>query len=200
MSLVIAFSGTRGGVIAGDMREIFFSGSDAATRALEQELYTGRIITDEGLNQRACQLGVSLAIRDTKCKVGEQDGILTGEVSESDGSRKKIRRLYVSAGHYAIAEIEGASYNLRKRGEGSSFVVLGNEFCKEIAFSVIREHWKDGGLPEAIRLIILIMELAASRTASVSRTYHLLQTGKRTGLDRIIHQDREMRENCERSQ
>lgn len=191
MSLVIAFSGTEGAVIAGDMREIFFSGDDAATRALEQELYTGTIISDGDLNQRAAELGVSLAIRDTKCKVQEKDGILTGEVSESDGSRRRIRRLYVSAGQYAIADIEGTSYNLRQRAEGSSFVVLGNEICKEIASSAIREQWKGGGLPEAIRLIILIMDLAASRTASVSRSYHLLQTGKRTALGDIIDRDRE---------
>jgi hypothetical protein len=47
MSLVIAFVGKKGAVIAGDMREIIFQGNAFSRKRLEKELYNGLIATDE---------------------------------------------------------------------------------------------------------------------------------------------------------
>ena len=85
MSLVIAFIGAQGAVMAGDMREIITRGDRVSTETLEQELYSGQIVTDDDLKKRAEALGISLIIRDDKRKVTLRDGILVGEVSETEG-------------------------------------------------------------------------------------------------------------------
>ncbi|MCG7855055.1 MAG: DUF2121 domain-containing protein [Methanoregulaceae archaeon] len=190
MSLVIAYTGSRGAIIAGDLREIRFGGEDAAIAALEEELYRGTIVNDDQLRRRAEELGVTILVRDDKEKVRERDGILTGEVTESERGILRIRRLYVSAGHYAIADIEGFRFDLKGRGDTSTFVVLGNELTKQIAFAAIQKYWKNGTLEDAVRVIVRAMEEAASRTASVSRKYLLLQTRMTFSPDALIEEDR----------
>jgi hypothetical protein len=193
MSLVIAFSGTRGAVIAGDMREIFLGGDDATVQQLECELYNGDIKSDTELRQRAEDLGVSIVIRDDKCKVAELEGVLIGQVCETESGEKRTRRVYVSAGNYAIVDIEGNHVDLKKEGEGSSFVVIGNEVTKAIANQMIREYWTKGTLEDAMRVIIRTMETAAARTASVSKPYVLLQTKNRVMLSGHIERDMNIR-------
>jgi hypothetical protein len=183
MSLVIAFIGSEGAVIAGDMREILMAGTDAAINRFEQELYSGQIMTDSDLKKRAIENGIILRLRDDKCKVSDHEGILIGEVAESDGDKIRKRRLCVACGTYAIIDIDQQVSTLKKRGKGGTFVVLGNEVTKRIAHTMIRTEWKNGTFPDAVRLIITIMNTAASSTASVSRAYTLLQTKKKTELD-----------------
>ena len=193
MSLVIAFSGINGAVIVGDMREIFLGGDDATVQHLECELYNGNIKTDIELRQRAKDLGVSIVIRDDKCKVTELEGVLIGQVCETESGGKRTRRVYVSAGNYAIADIEGSRFDLKKKGEGSSFIILGNEVTKAIANQMIREYWTKGTLEDAMRVIIRTMETAAARTASVSKQYVLLQTKNRVMLSGHIERDMNIR-------
>ena len=190
MSLVVAYTGSRGAIIAGDMREIRFGGDDAAIAALEEELYSGKIRNDDQLRRRAEDLGVTILVRDDKEKVREREGILTGEVTESEHGLLRTRRLYVSAGHYAIADIEGSRFEMKGRGDTSTFVVLGNELTKQIAYAAIQQYWKNGTLEDAARVIVRAMEEASARTASVSRRYLLLQTRNTTGLDVVIDEDR----------
>jgi hypothetical protein len=190
MSLVIAYSGSRGAIIAGDLREIRFGGDDAAIAALEEELSCGKIGNDDQLRSRARELKVTILVRDDKEKVRERDGILIGEVTESERGILRIRRLYVSAGHYAIADIEGSRFDLKARGDTSTFVVLGNELTKQIAYAAIQENWKNGTPEDAVRVIVRAMEEAAARTASVSKRYILLQTRSTLGPDAAIGEDR----------
>jgi len=183
MSLVVAFSGHDGAVIAGDLREILMQGPDAETAGFEQELYSGQIVNDTDLWKRAAERGIALQVRDDKCKVSDQGGILVGEVSESDGATVRIRRLFVSCGTYAIVDVTEGKQVLQKTGKGSSFVVLGNEVTKRIAHDMIQEEWKNGTFADAVRIIIGVMTSAASCTASVSRAYTILQTRRRADLD-----------------
>ncbi|MDD5685877.1 MAG: DUF2121 domain-containing protein, partial [Methanoregulaceae archaeon] len=69
MSLVICFSGKKGAIIAGDMREILFGGDDDAIAALEKDLYSGAVTTEGDLQERARSLGVTIVIRDGREKV-----------------------------------------------------------------------------------------------------------------------------------
>jgi hypothetical protein len=190
MSLVIGFSGSSGAVIGGDMREVLLWGEDSSTGQLERELYSGEIRTDAGLLQRAADLGVKLSIRDTKVKVRDQEGILIGEVSESDGGVVRRRRMYVTAGEYAIADISDGSFVLRARESRSSFVVLGNDLTKRIANEAIRREWKKGTSEDAIRVITTALGTAATETASVSRSHLVLQTREKIGLSPVIDRDR----------
>ena len=189
MSLVIAFIGSRGAVMAGDMREIITRGDRLPTEILEQELYSGEIITDDDVRKRAGELGISLIIRDDKRKVTQRDGILVGEVSETEGGVTRKRRLYAAAGEYAVAEITDASLRLTGKGTGSNFVVLGNQVTKKIAHTCIREHWKNGSMQDAIRIIMLSMERASKATASVSGLYTLIQSPAKISLSAVIERD-----------
>ncbi len=183
MSLVIGFSGREGAVIAGDLREILMQGPDAEICGFEQELYSGQIVDDSDLGKRALARGIVLRIRDDKCKVSDHEGILVGEVAESDGTIVRRRRLYISCGAYAIVDRNGQKTVLKQEGQGSTFVVLGNEVTKRIAHGLIRSEWNCGTYPDAVRLIIRIMNAAASGTASVSKAYTILQTRKKTDRD-----------------
>lgn len=191
MSLVIAFTGSNGAIMAGDMREIRLGGEDAAVALLEQELYSGILRNDEQLRHRAEELGVMILIRNDKEKVRDRGGILTGEVTESEAGMLRIRRLYVSAGHYAIADIEGSRFVMRGRGDTSTFVVLGNELTRKIAYDAIQCYWKNGTPEDAVTVIVKAMQEAAARTASVSRSYLLLQTKSIARLDAVLEEDRQ---------
>lgn len=190
MSLVIGFSGTSGAVIGGDMREVLLWGEESQTGQLETELYSGKIRADSELKERALDLKVKLSIRDTKVKVREQEGVLVGEVSESDGGAVRRRRMYVTAGEYAIADIRDNHFDLRARESRISFVVLGNEVTRKIAHQAIETGWKDGAFEDAVRVVITALETAAAETASVSRNHLVLQTRERRGLSAVIGKDR----------
>jgi hypothetical protein len=192
MSLVIAFIGARGAVMAGDMREIITCGDRISTETLEHELYSGMIITDEDLQKRAGELGILLTIRDEKRKVTQRHGILVGEVSETEGSAVRKRRLYATAGEYALIEITNSEFRMTARGKAGNFVVLGNRLTKQIAYSCIKENWKNGSIHDAIRIIMLSMEKASKSTASVSGLYNLIQTPLKASLSEVI--EREIRD------
>lgn len=189
MSLVIAFVGSKGAVMAGDLREIFFWDDETAVPALEKELYGGGIVTDGDLYRRAEALGVGIVVRDGREKVREQDGVLVGEVRETVGGTVRARRLYATMGRYALAEFEGPVGRVTGKGTGSTFVVLGNRIAQDIALASIREGWKDGGTEDAVRVIILAMKKAASATASVSKRFVLIRTETGGDLDGLIARD-----------
>jgi hypothetical protein len=123
-------------------REIITRGDKNTTGTLEQELYSGKIRTDQDLKKRAEELIVQLTIRDDKRKVSEQGGILMGEVSETEGGVTRIRRLYATAGEYAIVEIINSETHLKRLGKSGNFVVMGNQITQEIAHACIRHNWK----------------------------------------------------------
>ncbi|MCQ8894057.1 MAG: DUF2121 domain-containing protein [Methanolinea sp.] len=187
MSLVIAFCGKDRSFMAGDRREICFRGDDLCTRTLEDELYSGRIKSKEALHERARELGIELWIHDDRCKAWEEEGILIGQVSERDGLSARSRKLHVSCGHFVITEVLDGRKKEVARGCASRFIVLGNRTTQDIAHRCIRSHWKEtGGTPaDALRIIILAMEEAASLTPSVSATYTLVQTMAKTWLPPI---------------
>lgn len=191
MSLVIAFIGTKGAVMAGDLREIRFHGDSVSELQLEEELYDGRIVTDAQLTRRAQELGVYLEIHDTKQKVQERDGVLIGEVSSREGGVVQKRRLYAATGAYAIVDITPPTMTVRQQGKGGNFVVLGNPITKQIANGIIRERWKNGNLPDAILIMMHIMEAASQVTASVSRQFILVQTASFADVTRLVERDRE---------
>ena len=189
VSLVIAFIGAHGAAMGGDRREVITRGDRIMTETLEHELYSGQIVTDEALMQRAQELGVLLTIRDDKRKITQRDGVLVGEVSEAEGGVTKKRRLYATGGGYALAEITNGEIRVSGKGKASTFVVLGNQVTQEIAHSCIRENWKNGTMHDAIRIIVLSMQRASATSASVSGSFDLIQTEKKTALDTVIDQD-----------
>jgi len=189
VSLVIAFIGAHGAAMGGDRREVITRGDRIMTETLEHELYSGQIVTDEALIQRAQELGVLLTIRDDKRKITQRDGVLVGEVSEAEGGVIKKRRLYATGGGYALAEITNGEIRVSGKGRASTFVVLGNQVTQDIAHSFIRENWKNGTLHDAIRIIVLSMQRATATSASVSGSFDLIQTQNNEAIDTVIEHD-----------
>jgi hypothetical protein len=189
MTLVMAYIGAKGAAMAGDMREITFIGDRASFEVLEHELFTGLLATDGDLQKRAEELGVRLGIRDDKVKVTDRDGVLVGEVTSLEKGVLRRRRVYASAGAYAIVDLGDGAPVPRGEGGAGSFVVLGNEKTKAIARRCIGERWKGGSLRDAVEIIARSMEEASAATPSVSRRFILVQTRKMAPLGKVMEED-----------
>ncbi|ABN57189.1 MULTISPECIES: MJ0548 connectase family domain-containing protein [Methanoculleus] len=195
MTLVIAFIGKQGAVMAGDMREIAFGGDDSSIEDLERELYGGSIASDSDLAKRADEIGVTIQLRDDKTKVSQRDGVLVGEVTETEGAKTSRKRLYATKGSYVIAEIVDSRLRVMQKGQASNFVVLGNDTTKEVANQCIQGMWEGGTIQDALRLIMLTMQIAASVTASVSRTFVLVHTDIAADVPAAIANDSRKEQN-----
>jgi hypothetical protein len=192
MSLVIAFIGKNGAVMAGDMREITFEGDKPDREKLEKELYCGSIVTDDELLKEAEECGVKIAVTDCKSKISERGGILIGEVSSVEGGIVKKRRLYASAGNYAIAEIRNTEITLTSHAKGSNFIVFGNDFTKQVANKCFKDNWtKKSTFQDAVRILMLCMETASKATASVSKQFYLIQTTSNIDVLKAVEKDKQ---------
>lgn len=192
MTLVIAFIGKNGAVMTGDLREITFEGGKSDREKLEKELYNGAIVTDDELAKKAEELKVKINVTDFKNKISERDGILIGEVSSFEDGVLKKRRLYASAGNYAIAELKDTEINLTSHAKGSNLIVLGNEFTKQIANKCFKDNWtKKSTFQDAIKILMLCMETAARKTTSVSKQFFLIQTTSNVDVLKIVEKDRQ---------
>jgi len=191
MTLVIAFIGKNGAVITGDLREITFEGEKQNRDKLEKELYNGTIVTDDELANKAREFGVGITVTDCKSKISERDGVLVGEVSSIEGGVTKKRRLYASAGNYAIAELRNSEITLTSHAKGSNLIVLGNDFTKQVANKCFKDNWtKKSTFQDAVKILILCMETAARKTASVSKQFFLIQTTSSVDVLKIVEKDR----------
>jgi hypothetical protein len=191
MTLVIAFIGKNGAVMAGDMREITFEGEKSDREKLEKELYWGSIVTDEELDKKAEEFGVKITVTDCKEKVSERNGVLVGEVSSIESGVVKKRRLYASAGNHAIVELRNAEMTLTSQGKGSTFIAFGNEFTKQVANKCFKDNWsKKSNLQDAVKILILCMETAAKKSASVSKQFMIVQTSSNADVLKVVDKDR----------
>lgn len=138
---------------------------------LEEELYSGKIGSDQELVDRAKALGASLQVADGREKVWRRGDLLVGEVTEISPRLERRRRIYIAPGAHLIAEIEGRE--VRVTGSGKvGCVVFGNRFTQKLANEGV--SGAGGRVDEA--LIREIFAEAAARTASVSREFTLLRT------------------------
>ena len=191
MTLVIAFIGKNGAVMTGDLREITFEGEKLNREKFEKELYNGTIVTDDELANRAREFGVGITVTDCKSKISERDGVLIGEVSSIEGGVTKKRRLYASVGNYAIAELRNSEITLTSHAKGSNLIVLGNDFTKQVANKCFEDNWtKKSTFQDAVKILILCMETASRKTASVSKQFFLIQTTSSVDVLKIVEKDR----------
>ncbi|VVB72534.1 Uncharacterised protein [uncultured archaeon] len=166
MSLVIALAGSKEAVIGGDRRAISFLGSSPR---LEEELYSGKIKSDQELKARAKELKASLQVSDGREKVWKQGELLVGEVTETSASLSRRRRIYLLPGAHLIVDI--TDLNARITGKGKvGCVVLGNRFSQALAAEEVARA--GGRVSEA--LIKSILTKAGEMTASVSREHIIL--------------------------
>jgi len=190
MSLVIALSGGKEAIIGGDKRNITFLGS---CTELEEELYQGRIKTDEDLMRRAKELGASFHVADGREKVWSKGDVLVGEVTEITPTLDKRRRIYVTPGAFLLVDVEGLEARISKKGNFAC-IVMGNKFTKELANEGIKNA--RGKITKDIFRGILAE--AGFRTASVSPEYTVLCTAK-ASHDPATLVLKAFKEDCEKS-
>lgn len=187
MSLVVAYSGKKRAMIAGDKRRIAFFGRSGE---LEEELYGGRIRTGEDLHRRAEELGSVVEIADGREKVWKRGDLLAGEVTEISIERQRHRRVYAVPGGYILVEIDGKRAEITKRGT-STLVILGNRFTRDLAYKRLRS-----GKPPDESSMRSLFEEAGRATASVSPEFTILTTeGKKPDPDAALL--RALEEDCQ---
>jgi len=190
LSLVLAFTGSKEAIIGGDRRSIDFFGQ---CPVLEEELYSGKIKTDDELKIRARETCSSLQVSDGKDKVWMRGEILVGEVTESSAAYTKRRRIYILPGAYIMVDVENGQARISGRGK-STVLVLGNVVTKQIASELVQKA--NGRIDEG--LFRAIFEEASRRTASVSADYSVLSS-------KVVYTDpeavliRSLEEDCQKS-
>ena len=183
---MVAYSGKDRAVMGGDRRSISFFGEAGA---LEEELYGGKIRTDEDLRKRAEELGSKIAINDGHEKVWKRGDLLAGEVTELSFDRQRRRRIYAVPGGYILVEIDGQKAEITKRGK-STLVILGNRFTRDLAFKRL-----GSGKPPDEESFKALFEEAGRATASASPDFTILTTdGKK--LDPKAALLRALKEDC----
>jgi len=174
MSLIVTYIGKKGCIIAGDKRRIGFLGPEDARVKLEEELYTGKIKTQDELVKKAKQHGINLKISDDANKIREMGEVLVGEVRSRTTHETKRKRIYAIAGAYSMVEILGSDIQTMKSG-GSSIVVYGNKFTQELAEKTIKKHWKAKiKLLDVEKILEIVMQEVSEKTPSVSREYDMI--------------------------
>ena len=141
MSLIIAYVGKKGCVMASDKRKIAYFGNKENLEALESELYNGEIATDEELYKRAKDFDISVKISDDGNKIDTVGNTVMGEVASKGAFETKRRRIYGTTNGYQIIEIIGSEIVSRSAGE-KAIIIFGNNFAKKEAEALISKKWK----------------------------------------------------------
>jgi len=159
--------------MAADKRSIGFLGDKNQRELLEEDLYSGKINTDEKLFKRAKELDINLKITDNGEKIRNLGKVLVGEVKIRATHETKRKRIYATTNGYHQVELTGSEIQNVKSGQ-SSIVIFGNKITKEIAGKSLQKHFKSKiSLNEVGKIFQKVMEDVAKATPSVSREYDI---------------------------
>ena len=174
MSLIIAYVGKKGCVMASDKRKIGYFGDKENLKVLEDELYDGRIDNDDDFLARAKELGVSVKITDNANKLKVVGNCVRGEVSSKGTFETRRKRIYGTANGYQIVELLGSDTQSRKAGSGG-IIIFGNDYAKHAAEALIKRKWKHSQSMRYMGEIFQsIIEEVASRTPTVGKNVDVL--------------------------
>ena len=197
MSLIIAYIGKKGCVIAADKRRIAFFGEKENRELLEADMYSGDITTDEELYKRAEELDVVLKISDDASKVRTVEDVALGEVTTRGSMETKRKRIYGTTNAYQIVELSGSKVTNITKGS-SSIIVFGNKIAKSLANDLIQKRWKPSfSLKYMGDIFGGIIKDIASKSPSLGKEYDVIikqdsSLTKITGqnhLDKIVEMD-----------
>ena len=141
MSVIIAYIGKKGCVMASDKRRIAYFGDKDEREKLEEDLYTGKIRNDEELYNEAKKRQITLKISDDVNKIKKIENALMGEVSTKTTMEIRRKRIYGTTNGYQIVELLGSETQNKERGS-SGIIIFGNKIAKSMANSLIKERWK----------------------------------------------------------
>lgn len=174
MSLIIAYIGKKGCVMASDKRKIGYFGDKKNLETLEEELYNGSIDNDEDFLKRASELGISIKITDDATKLKVVGNAIRGEVSTKGTFETKRRRIYGTTNGYQIVELLGSETKSRKAGE-KGIVIFGNNYAKQLAETLISRKLKSSlSLRYMGELFESILAEVASKTPTVGDKFDVL--------------------------
>ena len=197
MSLIIAYIGKKGCVIAADKRRIAFFGEKENRELLEADMYSGDITSDEELYKRAEELDVVLKISDDASKVRTVEDVALGEVTTRGSMETKRKRIYGTTNAYQIVELSGSNVTNITKGS-SSIIVFGNKIAKSLANDLIQKRWKPSfSLKYMGDIFGGIIKDIASKSPSLGKEYDVIikqdsSLTKITGqnhLDKIVEMD-----------
>lgn len=166
MSLIIAYIGKKGCVMAADKRKIGYFGDKKNLETLEEELYHGEIDNDDDFLKRASELGISIKITDDANKLKVVGNAIRGEVSTKGTFETKRRRIYGTTNGYQIVELVGSETKSRNAGD-HGIVLFGNVYAKEIAQSLIQKKLKSS---KSLRYMGEVFEDILAEVASKTPT------------------------------
>ena len=141
MSLIIAYVGKKGCVMASDKRRIAYFGERDKREELEEKIYSGSIINDDELKQKATELDITLKISDDANKIRYIGKVVVGEVSSRSTSETRRKRIYGTSNGYQIIEMLGSEIIHSEKGK-SAIILFGNKISKSIANELISKRWK----------------------------------------------------------
>ncbi|WP_458455138.1 MJ0548 connectase family domain-containing protein [Methanobrevibacter sp.] len=174
MSLIIAYVGKKGCVMASDKRKIGYFGDKQNLNKLEEELYGGKLTNDDDFLKRAEELGISIKITDDANKLKKVGNTIRGEVSTKGTFETRRRRIYGTTMGYQIVELLGSETESRNAGK-SGVIVFGNEFAKKMAETLIAREFKPS---QSLRymgdIFKKIIEQVASKTPTVGKKVDIL--------------------------
>ena len=174
MSLIIAFVGKKGCVMASDKRKIGYFGDKENLKVLEDELYKGMISNDDDFLARARELGVSIKITDDASKLKVVGNCVRGEVSSKGTFETRRKRIYGTANGYQVVELLGSETQSRKAGD-NGLIIFGNQYAKLKAETLIKRKWKHSQsmryMGETFQSII---EEIASQTPTVGKNVDVM--------------------------
>lgn len=174
MSLIIAYIGKKGCVMAADKRKIEYFGDKKQLRTLEEELYSGAIESDEKFLKRAEELGISIKITDDANKLKVVGNCIRGEVSTKGTFETKRRRIYGTTNGYQIIELLGSETKSRKAGK-KGIILFGNQYAKQLAESLISKNWKSSlSLRYMGEVFEDILSQVSSKTPTVGDKFDVL--------------------------
>ncbi|WP_406534351.1 DUF2121 domain-containing protein [Methanobrevibacter sp.] len=196
MSLIIAYIGKKGCVMAADKRKIGYFGDKENLDTLEKELYEGVIDNDEDFLNRAAELGISIKITDDASKLKVVGNCIRGEVSTKGTFETRRRRIYGTTNGYQIVELIGSDTKSRKAGS-KGIIIFGNKYAKELAENLISREWKSS---QSLRYMGDVFEAilteVASKTPTVGNKFDVLiqqpsfsDTSAQRHLNMTIDQD-----------
>lgn len=174
MSLIIAYMGKKGCVMASDKRRIAYFGDKDNRELLEQEIYSGTLTNDTKLYNRAEELDIVLKVSDDASKIKTVEDVVVGEVSSKGTSETKRKRIYGTTNGFQIVQLSGSEIISVEKGS-SSIILFGNKITKKLASEALNKKWKASfSLKYMGELFGEIIEDISSKTPSLGKQYDVL--------------------------
>ena len=174
MSLIIAYVGKKGCVMASDKRKIAYFGDKNKREELEEEIYSGLIKSDDELYKRASELDIAIKISEDSKKLRDIEDVIVGEVSSKGTFETKRKRIYGTTNSYQIVELIGSDIT-NYDGGNKAIILFGNKITKSIANDLLDKRWKSNvSLKYMGDIFEGILKDISDRTPSIGKKYDVM--------------------------